>query len=113
MEKEYFIGTEIKKDDITNWILSLRGGKRISEIRYFGSRVFGNPRNDSDIDVYLLMRESSREDDFSYGPLFSKMYKGYRVEFHPMIDFYDGYVPTWLLQYSTKNELQTTPAKGD
>lgn len=101
-----FIGTDITYDELTNWILSLAGGTRISEIRYFGSRVKGGPRSDSDIDVYLLLEESDDDDDFSLGPLFSKRYKEYTIEFHPMIDFHDGYVPDWLLQFDAKNEIE-------
>ena len=108
MEDFTFIGTDIKGSELTQWILGLDGGPRIKEIRYFGSRKFGIPRPDSDIDVYLLLTEQDEEDeedDFSLGPLFSKRYKGHTIEFHPMIDFGDGYIPDWLLQHNTRNEI--------
>ena len=108
MEDLTFRGTDLKYSELTKWILSLMGSERIAEIRYFGSRVFGEPRPDSDIDVYLLLEEleDDEDDDFSLGPLFSKKFKGHVIEFHPMIDFHDGYVPDWLLKYKTRNELE-------
>jgi hypothetical protein len=102
-----FKGTDLSYEELTKWILSLDVNKRINEIRYFGSRCFGTPRTDSDIDVYLLLEECDEDNDpFALGPLFSKVYKGYVIEFHPMIDFHDGYVPTWLIQFDAKNELE-------
>lgn len=107
MEDFTFRGTELKASELTKWILSLHGHKRIREIRYFGSRCFGMPRPDSDIDVYLLLEEEEDADDeFSLGPLFSKTFKGYHIEFHPMIDFHDGYVPTYLVGENTRDELK-------
>lgn len=93
-----FLGTNLKSSELTKWILSLIGGTRIEEIRYYGSRVNGEPRADSDIDVYLLLNEEDDddEDDFSHGPLFSKRYLGYTIEFHPLINFHDGFLPPWL-----------------
>src|SRR4051812_4443852 len=107
-----FIGTDLLASELTAWILQLDTNKRITEIRYYGSRVFGKPRPDSDIDVYLLLEEEQNDDTdedddaFSLGPLFSKKYKGHRIEFHPMIDFYDGYVPSYLKD--TTNQIQKT-----
>jgi hypothetical protein len=102
----FFNGTSLSFDELTQWIKGLDVNNRINEIRYFGSRCFGTPRPDSDIDVYLLMEECDDDDDpFALGPLFSKTYKGYTIEFHPMIDFHDGYVPAWLLQHDAENQL--------
>lgn len=74
---------------------------KITEIRYFGSRIFGNPRKDSDIDVYILFNGKHPN---KY-PVFTELYKNYQIEFHSSIDFNDGYVPTYLIG-NAKNELE-------
>jgi len=108
MDQCKFIGTEITFDELTEWILTLKGHERITEIRYYGSRVFGNPRSDSDIDVYLALKELEDDDiengdEFERGPLFSKIFKKQVIEFHAFVDFGDGYIPSQLRD--SKNEL--------
>lgn len=103
---ELFKGTELPLSELTAWILEQYKKYTVTEIRYFGSRVFGSPRPDSDIDVYILFSGKSPTDR----PIYSKQYKGFVIEFHAFIDFHDGYVPTYLIG-TAKNELSPTPVK--
>lgn len=102
-----FIGTTILKDDLTKWILEKFKRYKVTDIRYFGSRVHGftKPTESSDIDVYIVFDKRDPE----RGPLFSEVYKhenkNYVVEFHAFLDFHDNYVPSYLLQIDAKNEL--------
>ncbi len=96
-----FKGTDIEFEELTNWIKVKYQRYKVTEIRYFGSRVFGNPREDSDIDVYILFDGKAPNKP----PVYTEIYKKYQIEFHPFIDFHDGYVPTWLLQNNAKNQI--------
>jgi len=102
-----FIGTKIEKEVLTKWILEKFKKYKITDIRYFGSRIHGHtqPTDKSDIDVYILFDKKAPEK----GPLFSEIYKhdnkNYVIEFHAFMDFHDNYVPTYLLQIEAENEL--------
>ncbi len=54
MKAETFKGTDIKLSDLTQWLLDKFKRFKISEIRYFGSRIKGEPRENSDFDTYIL-----------------------------------------------------------
>jgi predicted nucleotidyltransferase len=92
-----FKGTDIKISDLTKWILEKYSKFKITEIRYFGSRIFGNPKENSDFDVYILFKGKAPD----CKPIFTELYKhngvNYQIEFHAFIDFNDGYVPSWLI----------------
>lgn len=96
-----FIGTELLYAELTKWIVEKYKKFKVTEIRYFGSRVYGQPRIDSDIDVYILFK--GRHPD--KGPLYTELYKGYQIEFHSFIDFNDGYIPTYLIG-KAENEIK-------
>lgn len=104
-----FIGTDVTNTELTEWILS--GAKqnriKVTDIRYFGSRRFGKPREDSDIDVYITTPKGKK--DFELGPLFTKRFKKgdktYEIEFHAFVDWNDGFVPTDLIGNNTPSEL--------
>lgn len=97
-----FKGTELQYRELTEWILKTFKKYKITDIRFFGSRMYGTPRSDSDIDVYLLF--DGKHPDRP--PIFTELYKGYQIEFHPFMDFHDDFVPTWLIGTETKNELK-------
>jgi predicted nucleotidyltransferase len=103
-----FIGTTIQKSDLTKWILEKFKKYKVTDIRYFGSRIHGltKPTEKSDIDVYILFDKKNP----GRGPLFSELYKhegkNYVIEFHAFMDFHDDYVPSYLLQIDAKNELK-------
>lgn len=96
METE-FRGTDLKITDLTKWILEKYSKFKITEIRYFGSRINGSPRDNSDFDTYILFKGRTPE----RGPIFTDIYKHndtrYEIEFHAFVDFNDGYVPSYLI----------------
>jgi len=102
-----FIGTGITYDELTNWTLSKFKRYKITDIRYFGSRVHGKtvPRSDSDIDVYILFDGKHPNKPPIFSELYKKDGKNYVIEYHPFIDFHDGYVPTHLVIDGTDNQL--------
>lgn len=96
-----FKGLDITYYELTKWILEKYKKYKVTEIRYFGSRIYGNPCKDSDIDVYILF--SGKAPD--RGPIFTELYNRLQVEFHAFIDFHDGYIPSWLIGNSTQNAI--------
>ena len=44
-----FKNTDIPYEVLTAWILAMFKRYKVTDIRYFGSRVHGSPREDSDI----------------------------------------------------------------
>ena len=97
MNCDNFRGTDLKISELTKWILQKYSKFKVTEIRYFGSRMTGTPRADSDFDVYILFKGKNP----SRGPIFTELYKhngiNYQIEFHAFIDFNDGYVPKYLI----------------
>lgn len=95
--EECFKGTDIKISELTKWIQVKYAKYKVTEIRYFGSRITGSPRKDSDIDVYILFKGRTPD----RGPLYTEIYKhngfNYQIEFHSFVDFGDGYVPSYLI----------------
>lgn len=109
MKRDSFSGTDLKISDLTKWILEKYSEFKITEIRYFGSRMNGEPRDNSDFDTYILFKGKAP----SRGPIFTDLYKhngvNYQIEFHAFIDFSDNYVPKHLvgdainvLEYATQ-----------
>lgn len=92
-----FKGTDIKISDLTKWILGKYSKYKVTEIRYFGSRMNGEPKEKSDIDTYIVFKGKSPTSK----PIFTDLYKhngiNYQIEFHAFIDFNDGYVPKHLV----------------
>ena len=103
-----FIGTELKLSELTEWILKTFSKFKVTEIRYFGSRINGAPRENSDIDTYIVFKGKTP----NKGPLFTELYKhngkNYQIEFHAFVDFADGYVPTYLIG-NAENQITQTP----
>lgn len=101
-----FKGTLISYDELTAWILEKYRKYKVTQIRYFGSRVNGSPRIDSDIDVYIMFSGKCP----SGKPVWTEIYNKHQIEFHGFIDFHDGYVPSWLIGNSTNelSQLKTT-----
>lgn len=101
-----FIGTNITFTELTTFLIPKLKSSRIKvfDLRYFGSRIYGNPRPDSDIDVFISCHGASK-------PLFSLTYRKdsitYVIEIHAFEDFGDGYVPSYLLTgKGTDNQLK-------
>lgn len=112
MNGEYcFNGTDITNTELTQWILSVAKQKRIkvTDIRYFGSRRYGKPREDSDIDVFITTPKGKK--DFDLGPIFTMTFKkndkAYQIEFHAFEDWNDGFLPTHLIGTDCQNEITT------
>jgi predicted nucleotidyltransferase len=99
-----FKGTDITYAELTAWILGMYKKYRVTEIRYFGSRASGSPREDSDIDVYITFSKRSPSGRPIYTELFVKDGRKYQVEFHAFMDLGDGFVATYLVGDSP-NEL--------
>lgn len=95
--EETFRGTDLKISDLTKWILEKYSKYKVTEIRYFGSRMVGNPREKSDFDTYILFKGKAP----SRGCIFTDLYKhnrlNYQIEFHAFIDFNDKYIPKHLV----------------
>lgn len=64
--EDNFRGTDLKVSDLTKWILEKYSKYKITEIRYFGSRMIGKPRDNSDFDTYILFKGKAP----SRGPIF-------------------------------------------
>ncbi len=101
-------GTEIKMQELATWLVSKFKRYRITDLRYFGSRVYGKPTEKSDIDVYVLFDKKSP----NRGPIFSEIYshegKNYVVEIHGFMDMHDDYVPVHLItDKATGNQIFT------
>jgi predicted nucleotidyltransferase len=92
-----FKDTDVTLDELTLWILEKYKKYKVTEIRYFGSRMFGKPRVDSDIDVYILFDKKSPSGQPVYTELYKKNKKNYQIEFHAFMDFHDDYVPSYLI----------------
>lgn len=94
---DIFRGTDLKISDLTKWILEKYSKYKITEIRYFGSRMIGEPRTNSDFDTYILFNGKAP----SRGPIFTDIFKynglNYQIEFHAFIDFNDKYIPKYLV----------------
>lgn len=105
MKDFVFKGTNITSTELVEWIKNKFPHYKFTEIRFFGSRCFGSPKEDSDIDVYILCEKKG-----PYGrPIFTELYKkdnkNYQIELHSFIDFNDGFVPTYLIGNNTHNQL--------
>ena len=102
-----FIGCDITYDELTAWIIAKFKRYKITDIRYFGSRVHGKtvPRPDSDIDVYVLFDGKHPDRPPIFSELFKKDGKNYVIELHPFIDFHDDYVPKHLVIDGTGNQV--------
>lgn len=105
-----FIGTDVTHTELTVWIMTLAKMRKVTvtDIRYFGSRRYGVPRDNSDIDVYVTTPKGKKH--LGEGVIFTEIFrKGdnkYQIEFHAYEDWSDGYVPTHLIGDSCKNELK-------
>jgi len=102
-----FIGTSVTNTELTAWIMIVANSRKVkvTDIRYFGSRRFGSPRPDSDIDVYITTPKGKKHFSKGNNTLFTEMFKGYQIEFHAYEDWGDGFVPTHLIGSNTENEI--------
>ena len=108
-----FKNTDIPYEVLTAWILATFKRYKVTDIRYFGSRVHGSPREDSDIDVYILFDKKSPDRPPVFSELFKHNGKQYVIEFHPFMDFHDDYVPSWLIGPSaTGNQIKKIKFTG-
>jgi len=100
-----FRSSNITNTELTTWILNLAKKRKvkITDLRYFGSRVFGNPRSNSDFDVYITTIKGKKH--LGGGPIFTELYKGHQIEFHAFEDFSDGFVNTYLIGSQAQNEI--------
>jgi predicted nucleotidyltransferase len=104
-----FKGTDLEISVLTKWIIEKYSKYKITEIRYFGSRMNGEPRENSDFDVYILFDKKSP----SGKPIFTEIFKHkefrYQIEFHAFMDFHDRYIPKYLIGEAInvlENEVQ-------
>jgi predicted nucleotidyltransferase len=112
MNTNKFLGTDLEIETLTKWILAKYSKFKVTEIRYFGSRINGKPRTDSDFDTYIVFKGKSP----SGKPIFTELYNhngvNYQIEFHAFLDFNDNYVPTHLVG-DAMNVLQAKSRQGD
>ncbi len=60
-------------------------GARVREIRLFGSWARGEPRADSDVDVFVLLEGATREDERALIDLASEIFTRRQIPLMPLV----------------------------
>jgi predicted nucleotidyltransferase len=83
-------GTNIEDKFLAEWVKEKLLPRIAIDIRIHGSRVHGTPRADSDVDVFVIVKECNIPEEGTFENL---EYEGLKIE---MRVFDDDYVPSWI-----------------
>ena len=93
-----FIKTNVGAKELSDWIKYTYQHEPIRRLRFFGSRVDGCPRDNSDIDVYMEVDRVVGDSPNNTLEIIHTEFKGVHIEIH-VLEYYEDYIPSYIKDY--------------